>query len=73
MGAWHRSRKRRPEGLGAEWVFKKPATYCREHGERIVGYMNLSEPFCRDCTKQFLQHAKEISDAVAEEFKKHPQ
>jgi hypothetical protein len=30
------------------WVAKKPSTYCRQHGERIVGYLN-GMSMCKKC------------------------
>lgn len=31
-----------------EWFWQKPRTYCRQHGKRIVGYLN-GFPLCESC------------------------
>ena len=36
-----------------EWVAKRPQTYCRQHGERISGFLN-GIPLCRKCCDELL-------------------
>jgi len=39
-------RKTRPGTY--EWVAKKMPTYCRQHGKRIIGFLN-GLGMCKDC------------------------